>query len=241
MWTKYQRHAVRWKQTRHFTIQRSMRARRMHSDRPPATSNFAEHDSAAVTDPLSDFWGDASVTLMTGDVYGNKVAGHATEIRSRWTDSNLYFLFACPYQELHLKPNPALDQPTSGLWNWDVAEAFIGDPDGPIHRYKEFELSPQGEWLDLDIDLKQPDKVALTSWKSGFQVAARIEHDQKLWYGSMRIPYASLGAGEAKPGNLLRINFFRSQGTKPVEVCWQPPMQASFHAPEKFGMIKLVR
>lgn len=213
----------------------------MHSNRPQTNSNFAEHDSAAVTDPQSDFWRHASITWMSNDPYGHKIAGHTTEIRSRWTDSNLYFLFACPFQELHLKPNPVLDQPTSGLWNWDVAEAFIGAPDGPADRYKEFELSPQGEWLDLDIDLKQPDKVALTSWKSGFQVAARIEHDRNIWYGSMRIPYASLEAGEAKAGKLLRINFFRSQGAKPVEVAWQPPMQASFHAPEQFGMLKLVR
>jgi hypothetical protein len=212
----------------------------MHREVPQAISNFTGCDSAAGTDPQSEFWCNASITWMTDDAYGNKVAGHATEIRSRWTDSNLYFLFACPYQELHLKPNPVLDRGTSGLWNWDVAETFIGAPDGPIEQYKEFELSPQGEWLDLDIDLRQPDKVALTSWKSGFQVAARIEHDRNIWYGSMRIPFASLEAGEAKEGTLLRINFFRSQGTKPVEMAWQPPMQASFRAPEKFGMLKLM-
>ncbi|HZC43563.1 MAG TPA: carbohydrate-binding family 9-like protein, partial [Acidobacteriaceae bacterium] len=200
---------------------------------PQAFSNFAEYDSAPEVNPLSDFWRDTSITPMSDDAYGNKVSGHATEIRSRWTCSNLYFLFVCHYQELHLRPNPVLDKPTGGLWNWDVAEAFIGPPDGPIDRYKEFEMSPQGEWLDLDIDLKQPDKVALTSWTSGIQVAARIQHDQKIWYGSMRIPYASLEAGEAEAGKVLRINFFRSQGTMPVEMAWQPPQQASFHAPEK--------
>ncbi|MGC1869464.1 MAG: carbohydrate-binding family 9-like protein [Acidobacteriaceae bacterium] len=213
----------------------------MHRDHPQAISKFSQADSAASTDPLAEFWRDAPVTPMTDDAYGHKVAAHATEIRSRWTASNLYFLFACPYQELHLKPHTVLDQPTPGLWNWDVAEVFIGAPDGPIDRYKEFEISPQSEWLDLDIDLKQPDKVALTSWKSGFQAAAHIAHTQKIWYGSMRIPYASLKAGEANAGDILRINFFRSQGTKPVEMAWQPPLQASFHAPEQFGELKLVR
>jgi hypothetical protein len=213
----------------------------MNSRHPvEAPCKFADRDSALDTDQRSTFWREAPSTLMSDDAYGNKVAGHATEIRSRWTASNLYFLFVCPYQELHLKPNPVLDKSTGGLWNWDVAEAFIGSPDGPIDRYKEFELSPQGEWLDLDIDLKQPDKVALTSWTSDFQVAARIEHDQKIWYGSMRIPYACIEAGEAKAGNLLRINFFRSQGTKPVEMAWQPPRQTSFHAPERFGTLKLM-
>jgi hypothetical protein len=213
----------------------------MDSNRPQTISSFAERDFDAGTDPLSEFWRDASITSMTDDAYSAKIAGHATEIRSRWTVSNLYFLFVCPFQELHLKPNPVVNKPTGGLWNWDVAEAFIGATDGPIDRYKEFEISPQGEWLDLDIDLNQPDKVALTSWKSGFQVAARIDRDNKIWYGSMRIPYASLEAGEAEADNLLRINFFRSQGTKPVEMAWQPPQQASFHAPKQFGLLKLVR
>jgi hypothetical protein len=213
----------------------------MHRDHPQALSAFSKDDIPTDTDPLSQFWRDAPITPMTDDAYGNKVAGHATEIRSRWTVSHLYFLFVCPYQELHLKPNPVLEMATPGLWNWDVAEAFIGAPDDRIDRYKEFEISPQSEWLDLDIDLKQPDKVALTSWKSGFHAAARIERDQKIWYGSMQIPYASLEAGEAKAGNLLRINFFRSQGAKPVEMAWQPPRQPSFHAPEQFGALKLER
>lgn len=207
---------------------------------PEASSKFAAYDSAPDPNPLLAFWQEAPITRMSDDAYGNKVAGHATDIRSRWTAANLYFLFVCPYQELHLKPNPVLDKATGGLWNWDVAEAFIGSQRDPIDRYREFELSPQGEWLDLDIDLKQPDKVALTSWKSGFQVAARVEHDQKIWYGAMRIPFASIESDMARAGNLLRINFFRSQGTKPVEMAWQPPRQASFHAPEQFGTLKLV-
>ena len=176
---------------------------------------------------------------MDADAYGDMVAGHATEVRSRWTAANLHFLFLCPYEELHLKPNPVLDRATGGLWNWDVAETFIGSERDPFDRYREFELSPQGEWLDLDIDLKQPDKVALTSWKSGFQVAARIQQDRNLWVGAMRIPFASIEAGEPRAGHVLRINFFRSQGTKPIEMAWQPPHQPSFHSPEHFGLLKL--
>lgn len=205
-----------------------------------ALSKYAPQDSAPDTDPLSEFWQNAPGVTMDDDAFGNKVAGHSTEVRSRWTASNLYFLFICPYEELHLKPDPVLDRAIWELWKWDVAEAFIGSQHDPFYRYREFEMSPQCEWLDLDIDLQQPDKLALTNWKSGFQVAARIQHDRKIWHGAMRIPYASIEAGEAKAGNALRINFFRSQGTKPIEMAWQAPMQPSFHAPEKFGTLKLI-
>ena len=41
---------------------------------------------------------------------------------------------------------------TPRLWNWDVAEAFIGSDFERIGFYKEFQVSPQGEWVDLAID-----------------------------------------------------------------------------------------
>jgi hypothetical protein len=56
----------------------------------------------------------------------------------------------------------------------------------------------------------------------------------------MRIPYVAIDKGEAAVDDIFRINFFRSQGPKPVELAWQPPRQASFHAPEKFGTLRLV-
>ena len=49
-----------------------------------------------------------------------------TEVRTRWTAQNLYFLFVCPYAQLNLRPNPKTSTETYGLWNWDVAEVFIG-------------------------------------------------------------------------------------------------------------------
>ena len=60
------------------------------------------------------------------DRFGKPVPGHRTEIRSRWTDKNLYLLFIAPYAELHVKPDPATGADTNKLWEWDVAEAFIG-------------------------------------------------------------------------------------------------------------------
>ena len=45
------------------------------------------------------------------------------------------------------------DIETNELWNWDVAEVFIGSDFKNIRRYKEFEVSPQAEWVDLDINL----------------------------------------------------------------------------------------
>jgi hypothetical protein len=41
--------------------------------------------------------------------------------------------------------------------NWHVAEAFIGSDYLKTSRYKEFQVSPRGEFVDLDIVMKTPD------------------------------------------------------------------------------------
>src|SRR6201999_722197 len=112
----------------------------------------------------------------------------ATEIRSRWTEKNLYLLFVCPYDKLYLKPHPVTNAETNELWLWDVAEAFIGTNYLKTSRYKEFQVSPQGEYLDLDIDGENPkDPKAAVDWQSGFTVAARVDEKRKTWYGEMKI------------------------------------------------------
>jgi hypothetical protein len=148
-----------------------------------ATMNslLAATDVAPDTNPTSEFWRNAPHVLARLDAGGKPVGRYATEVRSRWTPDNLYFLFICPYQELYLKPNPATTVETNGLWNWDVAEVFLGSDFKDIRRYKEFEVSPQGEWIDLDIDLHKPYHEEGWVWNSGFQVAARIDRAEKIW------------------------------------------------------------
>jgi hypothetical protein len=123
-----------------------------------------------------------------------------------------------------------------------VAEVFIGSDFQNIRKYKEFEVSPQGEWIDLDIDLNKPRHENGWIWNSGFKVAARIDRDSKIWYACMRIPYSSVDAKRATPGNTLRVNFYRAQGSPSQHkaIAWQPTHQRTYHVPEAFGILKLV-
>ena len=204
-------------------------------------SKHAPRDASADTNPNSGFWQGVAPILAEHDGSAVLVPGHRTEIRSRWTDRNLYFLFICPYQQLNLKSAPKTETETNELWNWDVAEVFIGSDFQNIRRYKEFEISPQGEWVDLDIDLDAPRHEDGWVWNSGFQASARIDQATKTWYGFMRIPYAAVDARAAAAGNTLRVNFFRSQGAKPKhEIVWQPTHRRTFHVPEVFGTLRLV-
>jgi hypothetical protein len=198
-------------------------------------------DFALTADPDAPPWKGVAGVFAERDRRGVVVPGHRTEIRSRWTEKNLYLLFVSPYEELHLKPEPVTHADTNKLWEWDVAEAFIGSDFQDIKKYKEFQVSPQGEWVDLAIDRGTQPPTHDTTWNSGYEVKARLDRAKRVWYGEMRIPIASLDARPPKPGLEMRINLYRCQGKPPERklINWQPVNNDSFHTPEAFGRLRL--
>lgn len=198
-------------------------------------------DFALTADPNSKDWRGVKGVKSERGPTGERTPGHRTEIRSRWTEKNLYFLFTCPYEQLYLTPNPSTTTETNKLWEWDVAEVFIGTDFQNIKRYTEFQVSPQGEWVDLMIDRGPNPPNHDWQWNSGFEVKARIDREKKIWYGEMRIPIDKIDTRAARFGNLMRINFYRLQGPPPDRkyISWQPTGAKNYHVPEAFGTLKL--
>ena len=121
-----------------------------------------------------------------------------------------------------------------------VDEAFIGSGIERITRYKEFQVSPRGEWVDLDIDRENPKGPAGRMWNSGYVVRGRIDAASKIWYGEMRIPFAAIDARPPEPGREFRIGLYRIATAEPkVYYAWQPTGQTTFHVPEAFGTLRL--
>ena len=209
---------------------------------PVFESVKAKSDVVLDTNPGSEFWKGAHRAMMQVDIKGNPVGALRTEVRSRWTKDHLYFLFVCPYKQLYLKPSPDAAKETYELWNWNVAEVFLGSDFKDIKRYKEFEISPQNEWIDLDVDLHKPHHEEGWVWNSNFEHTARIDAAKHIWYAALKIPFAVLDSAAASRGKTYRLNLFRTEGgPKDVkEIVWQAPMGETFHAPEKFGLLKLV-
>ena len=204
-------------------------------------SHRAAADFALTADPDAAPWKSVSGIFMDHGPKGETVPGHRTEVRSRWTKDNVYFLFVCPYEALHLHPNPRQTSETNQLWDWDVAEVFVGTDFARIREYKEFEMSPQGEWVDLDIDRDHPLPEGGWLWNSGYAVKARVDAAKKIWYGEMRIPVKSIDARSPAVGLEMRINFYRCQGADPHRkyIAWQPTHAETFHVPEAFGRMRL--
>src|SRR5256885_371420 len=94
------------------------------ADTKSIKSMKADDDVALTAEPSSSFWRGTRAVNAARDTYGKPLPRYRTEIRSRWTKDNLYFLFICPYEKLHLKPDPHPKAETFQLWDWDVAEVL---------------------------------------------------------------------------------------------------------------------
>jgi hypothetical protein len=202
----------------------------------------AAEDVALNCDPDSIFWRGTHGVELQFDAHGRRYHQDSTEARSRWTEAHLYLLFICPYKELYLNPHPVRDRKTPKLWDWDVAELLLGCDFENINRYKEFEVSPQGEWVELDVNLDLPDHTVGWEWRSGFEVEARIDQEDRVWFGAMRIPFADLDSQRAAAGRIFRVNLCRSEGPEQGRqlMAWKAPMKETFHVPERFGYLELV-
>jgi hypothetical protein len=213
--------------------------------RPTATISVPHRKSAPDlnTDPKSPFWRKAPVSWMSKDCSKDLDYGDLrTQIRAVWTDYDLLVLFICPYRTLNLFLPPDNSKPRRGLWDRDVVEMFFGDDWDNIRHYREFEIAPTADWIDLAIDLDH--KGLGRGWKSGWQTAARIDEKAKIWYAACKIPLKSVSEKEIKPGTRWRANLYRIDGEGPDAqrrfMCWQPTCVTNRdpnHVPENFGTL----
>lgn len=195
------------------------------------------------SDPLSVVWRNAKSALMTKDCTRTiDYPDLRTEIRGFWTDSDLYLLFICPFRALNTFQPPQNDRPRRGLWDRDVVEMFLGDDWENIRHYREFEIAPTADWIDLAIDLDRRGQDR--NWRSGWKTTARIDERAKIWYAACRIPLTSVSDKEVRPGTRWRANLYRIDGEGPDSqrrfMCWQPTCVVNRdpnHMPENFGTL----
>jgi hypothetical protein len=213
-------------------------------DKAVFLSYYADKAVEPTADPDSEFWKGIQGVFIEKSVLGPAMPQSRAEVRSRWTNEYVYFLFIGPYQKLTLKPNPDTVNETYRLWEKDCFEVYLGADFERTNRYREFQMSPQGEFLDLDIDSNrdEPGFNGEQNWNAGMKVKARIDETKKIWYGEMRMPIAAVDKRAPKAGNEMRINLYRQDGAPPNRdfLAWQPPGVWNPHHPEKFGVMRLV-
>ena len=163
-----------------------------------------------------------------------------TEVRLLWSHEFLFVRFRARFRDIHVfpEPNTRRDQ----LWLRDVAEVFI-QPEPEDHgHYLEFEVSPNGSWLDLDIHL-DPDNNERR--KSDLLCALRskviVDEPARVWVAELGLPMNCL-TETFRPDASWKINFFRVEGQEPARFysAWRPThtLQPNFHVPEAFGELQ---
>jgi hypothetical protein len=207
------------------------------------TIKHVNGDPPLTLDPQSEVWKSAASQVMYKDCSREiDYKRLTTEIRAFWTDTNLYLLFQCPYAVLNLFLPPNNNAPHVGLWDRDVVEMFLGYDWTNIRHYREFEIAPTGDWIDLAIDLDHESYDH--SWRSGWHTQARIDEAQKVWYAAAQIPLSSVSPEPVHPGTKWRMNLYRIDGlgADPQRhfLCWQPTCVRNRdpnHVPEHFGTL----
>jgi alpha-galactosidase len=192
-------------------------------------------------------WKRAQWTKFDREAYGNRRFPElSTRVASLWTEKYIYFAFSTRYDSLNVyqAEDPAVER--WKLWERDVVEVFLNPQPGRIHHYYEFEVAPNNQWIDLEIDkTKTPFNDA--SWNSGFEHATRIDAHRRIWTTEMRIPLSSMNATAIYPGAQWRANFFRvsgkssedSAGTHRKFLSWSHiPDAKSFHTPTRFAILQ---
>lgn len=163
--------------------------------------------------------------------------------RLLWSEKFLYVRFEANQTEpLVTSETPNLKTKTRGLWDRDVCEIFIAPDQAEPRRYFEFEIAPNGEWIDLGIDLTTGARVTDWEYVSGMQSAVSVEKHRILM--AIKVQWTALGK-QPKVGDVWLGNLFRCVGRDPLRgyLAWQPTMTDSprFHVPEKFGTFVLAK
>ncbi|HSM78656.1 MAG TPA: carbohydrate-binding family 9-like protein [Bryobacteraceae bacterium] len=211
---------------------------------PPTASLSIPHVSGSPelnANPHSATWSKAAPATIVKDCsVVREYPDLKTSIRAFWSDTDLYLLFSCPYKVLNLFLPAQGGGPRNKLWDRDVVEMFLGSDWTNIRHYREFEIAPTGDWIDLAIDLDHESYDQ--SWRSGWKTMARIDEKARVWYAAARIPLKAVTTEKVQPGTRWRINLYRIEGlgADPQRhfLCWQPTCVQNRdpnHVPENFG------
>lgn len=222
----------------------------------PADNPYSSNIETVATYSPSDFapdgnlsktaWTKAKWTEFDHDPTG-KTENPAikTRVAAIWSDRYIYFAFSGHYESLNTYDGEDVSKERWELWNRDVVEVFLNPRPERVSHYYEFEVAPNNQWIDLEIEkTKTPFNDA--AWNSGFEHTTKIDEKNKLWLTEMRIPLSAVGVDKIKNGDAWRVNFFRAAGhggdEKRTFLAWSSiPQGGTFHVPSRFGTLRFVK
>ncbi|PYX06467.1 MAG: hypothetical protein DMG88_18390 [Acidobacteria bacterium] len=185
-------------------------------------------------------WQTARPVSFCSDWQGkNPDPERETQVHALWSAETLYLRYECRYRELYVFGDADANGRRDHLWDRDVAEAFLQPDPSREHYYKEFEVSPNGMWIDLDVF-----PGGISDLKSGMQRSVVLNERSHTWAAELAIPMKAV-TPHFDPGAVWRANFYRIEGSKEPRsyMAWQPTHTPApnFHVPSAFGKLRFSR
>lgn len=189
--------------------------------------------------PTPTAWNSAEPVVFNSDWQGKNLdPERETQVRLLWNSDTLFLHYRSRYRALTVFPDADPSGRRDHLWDRDVVEVFLQpDPTYPGH-YFEFEVSPNGYWIDLDIehgDRSDPN--------TGMKCRTHLDEKLKVWTAEIAIPLRSM-ARHFDPSVTWRVNFFRVEGAGEPRFysSWRATNtpQPNFHVPTAFGKLRFL-
>lgn len=186
--------------------------------------------------PSKAVWDKAPSLHFNRDWQGqNPDLQRATEVRLLWTADTLFLRFQCQYRSITVFPDARADGWRYKLWDRDVAETFLQPDAGDPRIYKEFEVSPNGYWIDLAVSHGHIEEL-----HSGLKHRVAMDETSRTWTAELAIPMKRL-TPHFDPKQAWRANFFRIEGDAEPRfyAAWSPTHtpKPNFHVPSAFGQL----
>lgn len=209
--------------------------------KPSDTVNVSYLSQASAPDgyPPSAAWDSAEPIAFHSDWQGkNPDPERETQVRLLWTPETLFLHYRSRFRTLTVFPDADPSGRRDHLWDRDVVEVFLQpDPTYPGH-YFEFEVSPNGHWIDLDIEHGERSDP-----HTGMKCRTHVDKKAKIWTAELAIPLRGL-ALHFDSSSVWRVNFFRVEGASEPRFysSWRPTNtpEPNFHVPTAFGKLRFL-
>jgi alpha-galactosidase len=158
-----------------------------------------------------------------------------TEVRLLWTPETLFLRFRCNYKNITVFPDARADGWRYELWDRDVAETFLQPDSSDPLVYREFEVSPNGFWIDLAVSHGKIEEL-----HSELRRRVVMDEKAKTWTAELAIRMKFLTT-QFDSKHSWRVNFYRIEGEKELRfyAAWSPTYspKPNFHVPSAFGTL----
>jgi hypothetical protein len=212
------------------------------------TSKFSQEDFVPDGKLEKKVWRRAKRVSFNRDWSGREEFPRVeTHVASLWTATSVYFAFWCTYTNLSVFEGEDPAKERWRLWERDVVEVYLHPRPEVLKHYYEFQVSPNNQWADLQIDLNKTPHYDL-SWSSYFQHATRVDTAKHIWSCEIRIPLGPMQVSAINPNSGWRMNFYRNtdvgDSRRRRSLAWSPILgveKTNFHVPTRFGIIQFLK